>query len=480
MALTVIVAWLLPCATADSAPTLYIADGYSVYSVPADGSATATVITTEDWSLAVRAIVLDPASDRLFGTTASNRSVFVSSLVPGSIPSKLPIPDALLANPSGLSIDPATGTLYWGTEGTGSNNGMLGRGPVAGGGAEIATPGFASKRPWGVAYAADTGLLWWTQYATPSSAIRWSRPDGSASGTLDTTGATVQNPQSIAISRARQRVYWGNQDGISSASLNGGDGSDIISIPMLYPKGLVIDDAAGRIRWFTDVAGSTVLHSANLDGTDIVDVPVNGITATSLGGALALLLDPVAGSAPAVSGTAALGQTLTCERDVWLTDLPEASVYRAVRTATVQWVRDGSVIAGATTSTLVPDVAGSYACRVIGANAAGSTVVDSAAISVPAADVVKPRVLSARWTVRGGSVRSTFIAPAGSNRFAITAARANKRDLRGHCRVRTAARKRTVACSISLTKGRWTVMISASKSSLVLARSTRTITIARG
>jgi len=99
----------------------------------------------------------------------------------------------------------------------------------------------------------------------------------------------------------------------------------------------------------------------------------NAITAE-----LSKIFPPVNTSAPAVTGTATVGSTLSCSMGNW-TYVPTSYTY--------QWLRNGGNIAGATASTRVlaaADVGTNVSCRVTATNAAGSTSVNSNAVSVTA------------------------------------------------------------------------------------------------
>ena len=89
----------------------------------------------------------------------------------------------------------------------------------------------------------------------------------------------------------------------------------------------------------------------------------NAITA-----GLAQEIPPVNTTAPAVTGTGAVGNTLSCTQGNW-TYVPTSYAY--------QWLRDGANIAGAISATyllVAADSTHSIACSVTATNAAGSTV----------------------------------------------------------------------------------------------------------
>jgi hypothetical protein len=97
---------------------------------------------------------------------------------------------------------------------------------------------------------------------------------------------------------------------------------------------------------------------------------------------VALLRAPAASAAPAISGSGALGQPLSCSQGSWAPDLLGALLYRAPRDLGYQWRRDGTDIAGATAPSYTPLAPGSYSCRVTASNRAGSTGQTSDAVAV--------------------------------------------------------------------------------------------------
>jgi hypothetical protein len=89
---------------------------------------------------------------------------------------------------------------------------------------------------------------------------------------------------------------------------------------------------------------------------------------------------PVNTVAPAVTGTAAVGQVLTCSQGTW-TGTPTP-------TYAYQWLRGGSNISGATSSTytvISGDSGTTLSCRVTATNAAGSASATSNGVAIPAA-----------------------------------------------------------------------------------------------
>jgi hypothetical protein len=90
---------------------------------------------------------------------------------------------------------------------------------------------------------------------------------------------------------------------------------------------------------------------------------------------LGTVLPPANTTAPAVTGTGAVGNTLTCTTGIW-TLSPTSYAY--------QWMRNGAKISGATASTyklIAADSTHSIACMVTAFTAGGSASVASNAIA---------------------------------------------------------------------------------------------------
>ena len=476
-------------AMATAAPVAYFTVGPDVYVAPLDGSSTAIRVTGTTGSLAIRGLVLDPARNHLYTTRVLNPAIEVSSLTPGSVLSNVPVVPAGLQNPSGLTIDTGTGTLFWGTEGTGSGNGDLLRAPTSGGGVPITTPGISGKRPWGMALDAASRTIYWTEYAsTPLGAIRWTQTDGSAAGSLTTTGATVNAPAAIAVSHIRRSVIWSNAYGISSAAIDGSGGTNLATA--FLPRGIAVDDVGRAIYWTQYSGPGMSIQRSDLDGGGVVNVTPPGVPADIPWG-LALLFPPTASDAPAVAGAASIGQPLTCPANHWAADAPESFVFKAPFQTGTRWLRDGVTISDATGTNYTPTQAGTIACDTTATNAAGNVFARSDAITVPAAAVpdptepvaatpsATPRLLTiaAAWRLRGPGATAAFAPPPTANRFTIVARSRGRATRVGRCRTTGVATRRRTACTITLRKGTWTITAAAARGSTILATSTRTVHI---
>ncbi len=114
----------------------------------------------------------------------------------------------------------------------------------------------------------------------------------------------------------------------------------------------------------TNESGSAALTSAS------VSVPPTGSADTP----------PADTALPQITGTPAVGATLSASTGAWAGDMPQTYGY--------QWLRDGNPIAGATAASYVvtaADQGHSIAVRVVAANSSGSASATSASVNVPAA-----------------------------------------------------------------------------------------------
>ena len=104
---------------------------------------------------------------------------------------------------------------------------------------------------------------------------------------------------------------------------------------------------------------------------------------------------PVLSASPVVTGSPAVGQTLSCSQGVWFNPAPTSYTY--------QWLRDGTVISGATSSTYVVvsgDLGHSISCTVTATNTHGSTPATSNAVLIVALPVnTSPPVISGATTI---------------------------------------------------------------------------------
>ena len=133
-------------------------------------------------------------------------------------------------------------------------------------------------------------------------------------------------------------------------------------------------EAIGLDLGLTAVNGSWIQAIAiHYGATD----PVNGSWLQALYDNISFTAAPVNTVAPAISGTAQVGSTLTCSQGTWTGTAPITYAY--------QWKRNGSNIGSATNSTyllVAADASTTVSCTVTATNADGSASANATGVSV--------------------------------------------------------------------------------------------------
>jgi GH25 family lysozyme M1 (1,4-beta-N-acetylmuramidase) len=130
--------------------------------------------------------------------------------------------------------------------------------------------------------------------------------------------------------------------------------------------------------WQHSFTGTVPGISGSSTDEDYFDGAFNGGNLCRMTVSGAQLNVPANMSSPRISGTPAVGRTLACSEGSW-TNFPGSFGYR--------WLRDGAVIATATSSAhtvTTADAGHRLSCRVTATNGAGGTSTTSAAVVVPA------------------------------------------------------------------------------------------------
>jgi DNA-binding beta-propeller fold protein YncE len=344
----------------------------------------------------------------------------------------------VVEGPEGMAYDTAGNRLFVTNE-TGTNGQVLAINLDGSGAAPFTAPGATIEEPEGVAVDPTRGLIFWENVDTET--ISWAKLDGSAGGTLNTTGATLDSPCCrIAVDPSGGRVYWVNTgpspDTIGYANLDnsGGGGQLNLTGSTVEPggEGLAVDSAAGRLYFL----GGEKIGFANVNGTGGGDVPTgsgifngtwglgfdpskstlywgnesNGadertnaigfVNLSGIGGGISPVTapvdnpqDPVIIKSPSGTGAPTLARdsknraALSCTQGTWAGDFAGGFVYQAPRSFAYQWARNGAPVGGATAATFGATSAGQYTCAVTATNQAGTGVQTSAAINVKAAKI---------------------------------------------------------------------------------------------
>jgi len=252
------------------------------------------------------------------------------------------------------------------------------------------TGGATISGPRSLAIDPAAGRIYWANFF--GNAISYANLNGSGGDDLNTTGATPpDHPEGVAIDPVTGRIYWSDftfipNTRISYANLNGSGGGNLNlgGATLNYPHGVAIDPEARRIYWTNFFVG--VLSYANLDtigGADFLNLGLDDPAGPDLP---ILLKGPVGVGSPTIAGGSHVGNTLTCGQGSWAPDMLSSLLYRAPESDgfTYRWSRNGTDVPGVTTSFYTPSSDGQYRCTVTARNAAGTAQQTSAPQAITA------------------------------------------------------------------------------------------------
>jgi hypothetical protein len=368
---------LAACASAGAADSVYWANftGGKISSASLAGGQGADLDITGAKAEEANGLAIDPAAGKVYWITpgAGAGTIYYANLSGGG-GGEVSTAGAPAGFPIGLAVDPATGRAYWGDGNVIAYANLNGSG-----GGTLDTTGASLETPLGVAVDPAAGRIYW---ANEGGAISFTSLAGGG-GDIPTAGATVEEPSGIAVDQAAGIVYWSNYAGnaISYARLNGSGGGDVNTAGATVegPFGVALDPTVGRIYWANEIGGS--ISYANLNGSGAADLNT-GAANLEAPAFPALLKAPSPGAAPKASGGPKPGSTLSCEAATWAPDLLEAAFYRGPTSTSLQWLKDGQPIAGATSGSLKVTSVGGYSCQSTAVNQAGSTSQASTAVPI--------------------------------------------------------------------------------------------------
>ena len=126
-------------------------------------------------------------------------------------------------------------------------------------------------------------------YWTDAEADRIRRINLDGSGVEDVVDSGLVNPRGLAVDQAAGKLYWTDygSDRIQRANLDGSEVEDLVTAGLRIPLALALDAAAGKLYWTDN--GTDKIQRANLDGSEIEDL------VTGLRTPLGLALDAAAG-----------------------------------------------------------------------------------------------------------------------------------------------------------------------------------------
>ncbi len=250
------------------------------------------------------------------------------------------------------------------------------------------TNGAVSARQWlrdGVAISGAISTTYVLVSADQSKVITYRvTATGAGGSTVATSAGTA------AVAAAPVAPSWSVQPSITGTAtvgqtLSGQDGTitnGTVSARQWLRDAVAISGATGTSYALVSAdEGKVITYRVSATG------PGGSASATSAGTA-AVAAAPVSApantTAPAVTGTAAVGSVLTTTNGTW-TNSPTSYAYA--------WLRDGTAISGATSATYTvasADEGKSLTCRVTATNTGGSASATSNAVAIPAAVVAAP------------------------------------------------------------------------------------------
>jgi DNA-binding beta-propeller fold protein YncE len=253
-------------------------------------------------------VAIDPGTNTVYWTNLRGNAISYANLDGTGGGGQLDTTGATVSIPHGLVIDPSTGKIYWANQG--NNTISYANLDGTGDGGQLSTTGATPADPQGPAVDPATNTIYWANAG--NNTISYAKLDGSGGGQLNTSGETVEQPNGVAIDPDTNTIYWGNggESGpysISYANLDGSGGGgtlDTAGATLDNPQGpalLVAPTGTGAptvtggslagstlacsgATWAPDVpessfyqAPSTVSYSWTLNG-----LPVPGATASTL------------------------------------------------------------------------------------------------------------------------------------------------------------------------------------------------------
>jgi hypothetical protein len=318
-----------------------------------------------------------------------------------------------VVNPTNISIDPRTQTLYWAND---TSPGSIGYAFVneTGGGVLVQSGSTAATVDKPTRIAVDTlhnRVYWWNE---GSNKFSWVTMNGLTGGNLSTPGLSLATAGMLGgmvvepYSVPEELYFINNEAGENGGIFHtdpvlGGEPEEIQGAfgkkgsNTSQPTGLAFDGTDNGFYWANrgvdeepdmTIGTATIFGHAGTLKTFPVAPIHNPMFAT-------ILKAPVFVAAPLVSVS---GYTMGCTLGEWEGDHPGASVYVAPTTYSYQWLRSSAAIPGATDSSFTATESGSYTCQVTAANAAGETIGKSRATTLTFPAKPKPTTTATTTT----------------------------------------------------------------------------------
>jgi virginiamycin B lyase len=220
------------------------------------------------------------------------------------------------------------------------------------------------------AVAVDTGHIYWGN----SNTIGRANYDGTGIDYSFIQG--VNSPCGLVVDSTH--IYWTNTGGttIGRANLDGSQPDQSFIAGASAPCGIAVD--GNQVYWGNSATGT--IGRANIDGSQADQRFITGATqpcGVAVDSVVVTGTAPSNTAAPAITGTAAVGQTLTCSQGSWSGSPVKSYAY--------QWLRNGTAISAATRSTYTVSTADrlqTLTCQVTATNVAGQATARSARVAI--------------------------------------------------------------------------------------------------
>ena len=219
-------------------------------------------------------VAIDPGTNKIYWTNLQGNAISYANLDGTGGGGELDTTGATVSIPYGLVVDPTAGRIYWANQG---NNTISYANLDGSGGGQINTTGASLSDPEGPAVDPGTNKIYWANQG--NNTISYANLDGSGGGQLNTSGETVDHPNGVAIDLATNTIYWDNgaNSTISYANLDGSGGGgtlDTAGATLDNPQGPALLVAPGGTGAPTVTGGSLVGSTLTCSGaTWAPDIP---------------------------------------------------------------------------------------------------------------------------------------------------------------------------------------------------------------
>lgn len=418
---------------------------------------------TSGYTTGINGVAFDSANNTLYWATQDGADAKLRTSLLGT-ESTYTLHTVTSGYPMGLSYDPASDVLGFPVISGGAGNILL----VNSEGAVSSTTITVGSGGRGI-----TGISGEIYGLSGTSFVRWSTSTGAG---LKVEGGVGTEAWSSIVDESNAKAYYAinytTTPTIMKANQSGA-GTAMTYLSTKYGAVAMAMKGDGSLVWVNGqrAIGSPPSDDSVLTVVDPTDSSVSveytpdiAIKAKSIW----LVESPSSAVDPVVSGDGFLGSEYTCDDAVWEGDLPGQRLSRAPQAIkAVQWYLDDVAISGATGRTYTPETSGSLKCTVTATNLAGSTSVESPAVTVIDTSTTTLAVSggdSSTSTVAGAPVTAapTTTVPTyksisvkwsySSSKKTLTATFKKVSGARTYYMGLTGATKKTVKCTTSGTK----------------------------